>query len=517
MKKTLQMLSHHLTVALACSSAAIAVGQPQPSEPILVSAGVEVRPVRAAGLDARGRIITPWFDISGHTVSADCSEQLIFDSLELELCEATGDGGLFGFGPDYCNTYAINDIASLVADVPGGIEADRVALAWYWYGEGDPNRTEPCYLVVRTWEDFDDTCTGPAAANPYEGVILDFGELVTNPGGYYIADVPLCLVGLKLQMPFDREGAYSLEMWKFYNPDNGDFKYATCGQPMLWGQRTPRFQGSSGDIQWNDDVIRDGVHQAPDECDDLNLGTRLDPLGIAAAFYGDAACCLPCRDGWFCIIGTSDGVGWSWGFEPNEPIDVDPVPSGEPSSAIAQAFVESIENDYGGVAVIDPRHPNCFRILEPTFSELWVGDFGASELKCNVVNNGCVFNPQIHFFNAESAKDCLKLEVDQVIAGERTTFFLSGGSIGAKGALVYGRQLGETILTGQFGYCATFGIDGVRKNNLLANVTFSPNGIDLRSYRVPIRLAGKRLLFQAVEHGTCPDECVSNVVDVTFE
>ncbi len=273
--------------------------------------GTELTPTRYAGISQDGKLTTPWFYTADRMTDGPCGEDTFFDSFDYnspdggpengEICDNTFQPSTrWFFGASWCNTWAVNDISAL-ADGAGS-EAGHGKFGWQWYVDG--TNSEQCYLVTFTYEDFDDTCNGPAASNGYDGVILDFGVLA--PGaGYYWANVNnLCDNGLFYTMPADGEGAYDMQLWNFY--DGANFDFATCGQPMLWGQREGQpADGASGEYQWDDDSdldangnctadpngfcenLPDGVLQAPFECYTYAFGLCPDPLGAMAAFIGE--------------------------------------------------------------------------------------------------------------------------------------------------------------------------------------------------------------------------------------
>jgi len=106
--------------------------------------------------------------------------------------------------------------------------------------------------------------------------------------------------------------------------------------------------------------------------------------------------------------------------------------------------------------------------------------------------------------------DCLTLAVDNLVGGERATFQIAGGT-----PTVYGLREGQTVVNDVAGYCATFGIQGVNQSRVLGglNQIFDNNGEIAFEQPIPSGASGTRVLFQSAERGTCPDECVSNLVD----
>jgi hypothetical protein len=108
----------------------------------------------------------------------------------------------------------------------------------------------------------------------------------------------------------------------------------------------------------------------------------------------------------FCISGTSNGVGWSYGFTPPPlpaQVNLPPLPVGAPASDFAAEFVKSI-NDLSPSFGLDAKQlmtkPECFTVrLQPGFLTPFgfqVGPFG-SPPTCSVPLNpsACTFNPTI--------------------------------------------------------------------------------------------------------------------------
>ncbi len=111
--------------------------------------------------------------------------------------------------------------------------------------------------------------------------------------------------------------------------------------------------------------------------------------------------------------------------------------------------------------------------------------------------------------------DCLNLAVDNLVAGEHAVFSITGGTFGAKAVTVYGTQPGQTSINNYAGYCATFGIKNINQNKIIGglNRTFDANGEIAFGLNVPGGLSGLHVFFQSAQHGTCPGECVSNLVE----
>ena len=83
-------------------------------------------------------------------------------------------------------------------------------------------------------------------------------------------------------------------------------------------------------------------------------------------------------------------------------------------------------------------------------------------------------------------------------------------------ALVYGFQSGQTNVNAQFGYYTSFGIKGVSQDKLICQGKLSA-GQKTCKQPIPGFAIGKRVLFQAAMRDTCPDTCMSNVLDMVVQ
>ncbi len=110
---------------------------------------------------------------------------------------------------------------------------------------------------------------------------------------------------------------------------------------------------------------------------------------------------------------------------------------------------------------------------------------------------------------------CLRLKGTNLVAGETARFTITDGTPGAHAVAVWGFQIGESVISNQFGLCATYGIAGVRQRGRIIqrlDRTFDAEGRLVFNLKIPPEASGSRLLFQVAERGTCPDECMSNIV-----
>ena len=271
----------------------------QPAAP-----GAKIAPLRIAAIGRDLKLKGPWLDYPGGLAQA-CGQELNFDCFEppgtnYTPCKSGQNPWFFGLG--FQNMFVTNDMT--VERGTEGLTSDRILVAWHWFVNGS-GTSEQCFIAVFTAEDFDDTCAGPAAANFYDGVIMDFGILPSGNGSYWV-DAELCNVGLLLQNPLDGSGAYEITFAKDYDPANGQLTLATSAQPMLWGVK-PEAPGSQGPIQWDDTDPPDHRYTAPDECHDYSNPNRCpDPLGAMFAMYTATGGPPPCG-GLLCGDTNCDG------------------------------------------------------------------------------------------------------------------------------------------------------------------------------------------------------------------
>ncbi len=115
--------------------------------------------------------------------------------------------------------------------------------------------------------------------------------------------------------------------------------------------------------------------------------------------------------------------------------------------------------------------------------------------------------------SAGPAVSCLTLVVDPLVAGQSASWNVSGATAGEQVAVVYGFGPGSTVVNGFAGYCASFGIKGVNQNKLICTKAADGNGDLSCKKSIPAGVRGQRVLSQAAERNTCPDECVSNLDD----
>ena len=107
--------------------------------------------------------------------------------------------------------------------------------------------------------------------------------------------------------------------------------------------------------------------------------------------------------------------------------------------------------------------------------------------------------------------DCLTLSLDQLKSGELSTWTVTGGAEGEKIVLVYGFSTTPQTITDQFGFCATLGFNGITHSRIVTHLVTTVGGEAVFS-RI-VHGSGTAVRFQAAQQNTCPDECVSNIIN----
>jgi len=157
----------------------------------------------------------------------------------------------------------------------------------------------------------------------------------------------------------------------------------------------------------------------------------------------------------------------------------------------------------------------------PFPGDIWGGEIDFSDL--DVPSGAAV--ARVRFETSNDAGDplgigaidsCLRLGVDNFIAGRTAVWTVTGGAEGEEVAVVYGRAGGETVIDDQAGYCATFGLGGVNVNTVIGRAV-TINGQATIERRIPSNQAGRRVSMQAAQRGACPEGCVSNLLTETIQ
>ncbi len=135
-----------------------------------------------------------------------------------------------------------------------------------------------------------------------------------------------------------------------------------------------------------------------------------------------------------------------------------------------------------------------------------------------VSEHGAAPNGAVHVLDL-GCNSCLGLDVINLTGGDFATARITGGTPGAAAVTVYGFAPGRTAVADVGGYCATFGIAGVTRGRVVGgfNQVFDANGEISFSRFVPAGVRGRAVWVQTAMQGTCPGECVSNLVGAVVQ
>ncbi len=116
------------------------------------------------------------------------------------------------------------------------------------------------------------------------------------------------------------------------------------------------------------------------------------------------------------------------------------------------------------------------------------------------------------------AQDCLTMTVSDLVEGEYAYFEVEGASPDSLVLAVWGLKSGVSEVENDYiDLCASFGIANVKGKARVLGFGFVDDDGYADFYRYIPHYAGTTLLMQAAQTGTCPDSCVSNVVEATIQ
>ena len=218
-----------------------------------------------------------------------------------------------------------------------------------------------------------------------------------------------------------------------------------------------------------------------------------------------------------------------WKIYPDDPIPGESlgqsVAISDSTILIASPYDSTFGKDAGSAYLFDINSGTQTTKFFP--EDLTEGDrFGAAvAIQNNIIivaspndNDNGTNSGSAYLFDPSGSISCLNLTVDNLIAGKNATFTITNGTPGAKSLTVYGQTPGQTSIQYFYNYCATFGIN-TNQNNIIGgtNRIFDTNGQISFKQPVPQQTAGLTLLFQSAQQGTCPDECTTNLVEMTVQ
>jgi len=115
--------------------------------------------------------------------------------------------------------------------------------------------------------------------------------------------------------------------------------------------------------------------------------------------------------------------------------------------------------------------------------------------------------------------DCLALTVDNLIAGEGATFTITNGTPNETVAVLWSMTAGGFVYEGN-GWCVNFGFDipgSEVQSRIVVMGLFDEFGEFVDVHPIPNQALGLTVMFQAAEQNTCPDPCMSNLIEATVE
>lgn len=117
----------------------------------------------------------------------------------------------------------------------------------------------------------------------------------------------------------------------------------------------------------------------------------------------------------------------------------------------------------------------------------------------------------------EEPTPCLNLEVDQLNAGQTSTFTVSGGDPGEEAVILWSNRAGGYVLDNG-DWCSIFGFNVPNPTTrVVATGFFNDSGSFSSQRLLPPNARGFRLALQAAQGGTCPAACMSTVIEAIIQ
>lgn len=117
------------------------------------------------------------------------------------------------------------------------------------------------------------------------------------------------------------------------------------------------------------------------------------------------------------------------------------------------------------------------------------------------------------------SEECLGLCVANLVAGQNASITVTGGTPFETVAVLWSTSLGS-YQANSGGWCVDFGLQIPASNpasRLAATGQFDANGEFTATVAVPGSAGGTALKLQAAEMNTCPESCMSNIVEQTVQ
>ncbi len=173
----------------------------------------------------------------------------------------------------------------------------------------------------------------------------------------------------------------------------------------------------------------------------------------------------------------------------------------------------------GAVALILEANPALDHFDVKAILEASAVDLGASG-KDNTFGAGRIDVYEAVLLAGGITPSCMNLSVENLVAGETATFTLSKDlTRGEAVAILWGTGGNPSNVNNVLDYCATFGFNlgGNPFGRIVARGFVDSNEVFVAKKAVPSGVAGMSILFQGAKAGTCPDECMSDLVDMVVQ
>lgn len=119
-------------------------------------------------------------------------------------------------------------------------------------------------------------------------------------------------------------------------------------------------------------------------------------------------------------------------------------------------------------------------------------------------------------FTRNVGASCLDLSVADLSGNSIASFDIQNGTPGQKVAVLWATRPGSLDLNNIGGWCVNFGLKippAEASQHIVAQGKFDAAGRYTGFRAIPGNLTGTRVLLQAGQHGTCPDVCMSNILN----
>lgn len=115
---------------------------------------------------------------------------------------------------------------------------------------------------------------------------------------------------------------------------------------------------------------------------------------------------------------------------------------------------------------------------------------------------------------------CTNLKVDNLTGGQDAVFTVTGGVPGSDCVILWGNNKNGQFKYNGSDWCVKFGFnipDGDVYSRIVVQGTFDANGQFSMSRFIPAKYSGVKIMLQAAMSGTCPNYCMSNMLQEVIQ